>query len=91
MTRNKIKKAAILTVLVAVVLSVSGLCLAKYLDVLPGIQTKLIVSSLTHFGTHLRTHLNISEYRPTIEIICANVFLCLMLITRVSLVRKVSS
>jgi hypothetical protein len=85
---NKIKKAAILTTLVVVVLSVSGLCLAKYLDVLPDIHPKLIVSGLTNFATQIHTYLSISKYRPTIEIICANVFICLMLITRASLVRR---
>jgi hypothetical protein len=71
--RKKIKKSAISTAAVVVVLSVLGL--AKYLNIQLGCTlgnnngAALMLSSLSHLGTQLRAYLNSSNYLSAVKII----------------------
>jgi len=90
--RNKIKRLAILTTVVVVVLSVLGA--VKYLDIQPKhivFSLTLIVSTVTHFGTQLHTYLNSSEYLTAIEIVCVPSLILLLIIVRASMIRRVTS
>ncbi len=94
--RGKIKTLAILTTVLVVVLS--GLGLAKYLHVQSGSmvcdgnEVTLEVSCLTHFGTQLGTYLNGYGYQfSIIEKMCLPGFVFLLVISRTSLIRKMSS
>ena len=88
--RNKIKKAAFLTIMVVVVLSVSGLGLAKYLNVLPDIQSQLSAPSLTLLFTQVCTYLEPGEYLTVVEILCVPTLIFLLIMSRVSMLRKFS-
>ena len=88
--RNKIKKAAFLTIMVVVVLSVSGLGLAKYLNVLPDIQSQLSAPSLTLLFTQVCTYLEPGEYLTVVEIIFVPTLIFLLIMSRVSMLRKFS-
>ena len=90
--RNKIKRLAILTTVVVVVLSVLGA--VKYLD----IQAKhivssltLIVSILTHFGTQLYTYLNSIQFLSVVETTSVFALILLLIILRASMLRRVTS
>ncbi len=87
--RRKIKRLTILATAV-VVISALGLGLAKYLNVLTDIQPKLrhIVSSLTLLATQLHTYLSSSECLMAFEIISVTVLVLLMIIIRLSMLRK---
>ena len=92
--RNKIKKSAIPTAAVVVVLSVLGL--AKYLNFQLGCTlgnnnaATLMLSSLTHLGTQLRAYLNSSNYLSAVKITCVDALIFLLFISRGSLLRKVT-
>lgn len=88
--RNKIKKATTITVLALVILSLSGLGLAKYLGLLPDIHTKLFVSSLTLLFTQVCTYLEPAEYLTVAEVICIPSLILLLIITRASMIRRFS-
>ena len=88
--RTKIKKAAFLTIMVVVVLSVSGLGLAKYLDVLPDIQSQLSAPSLTLLFSQVSTYLKPGEYLTVVETLCLPFLMFLLMMSRISLIRKVS-
>ena len=90
--RRKIKRLTILSTAV-VVISALGLGLAKYLNVLTDIQPKLrhIVSSLTLLLTQLHTNLSSSKCLIAMEIISVTVLLLLMIIVRLSMIRKALS
>ncbi len=83
--RNKIKRLAILTTVVVVVLSVLGA--VKYLD----IQPKHIVSTLTHFGTQLYTYLNSIQFLSVVETTSVLALILLLIIVRASMLRRVTS
>lgn len=90
--RNKIKRLAILTTVVVVVLSV--LEAVKYLDIQPKhivSSLTLIVSALTHLGRQLYRYLNTTEYLLVLEIIFANALIFLLIAIRASMLRRVSS
>jgi hypothetical protein len=87
---TKIKKAALLTILVVVVLSVSGLGLARHLNVLPNIQSQLSVPSITLIFTQVSTYLKPCEYLTVAEIMCLPLVMFLMMMSRASMIRKVS-
>jgi hypothetical protein len=82
--RSKIKQLADLATLVVVVLSVLGV--AKYLN----IQPKHIASCLANSATQLCTYLNNNEFLLTIEKICAAALTLLLIILRASMLRKVT-
>lgn len=69
--RNKIKKSAISTTAVVVVLFVLGL--AKYLNIQLGCTlgnnngATLMLSSLAHLGKQLRAYLNSSNYLSAVK------------------------
>ena len=90
--RRKIKRLTITSTAV-VVISALGLGLAKYLYLLPDIQPKLkiIVSSLTLLLTQLHTYLSSSECLLAFEIISVTVLVLLMIIIRLSMIRKALS
>ncbi len=88
--RTKIKKAALLTIMIVVVLSVSGLGLAKYLNVLPDIQSQLSAPSLTLLFTQVCAYLEPGEYLTVVEIICVPTLIFLLIMSRVSMLRKFS-
>ena len=89
--RTKIKKAAFLTIMVVVVLSVSGLGLAKHLDVLPDIQSQLGAPSITLLFSQVCAYLQPGEYLTVVEIIFVPTLIFLLIMSRVSMLRKVSS
>jgi len=82
--RTKIKTLAFFTMIVVVILSVLGV--AKYLN----IQPKLIASSLANLATQLCTYLNNNEFLLAIEKICAVALTLLLIILRASMLRKVT-
>jgi len=90
--RNRIKKLAVLTTLVVVVLSVLGVAIYLNIQSLCALGDKagLIVSSLTNLLTQLRTHLNCREYLSAIEIACANALFLSLFIVRLKLIRRVT-
>lgn len=88
--RNKIKKATTITVLALVILSLSGLGLAKYLGLLPDIHTGRLVSSLTLLFTQVCTYLEPAEYLTVVEAICIPSLILLLIITRASMIRRFS-
>ncbi|HIJ51675.1 MAG TPA: hypothetical protein HPP66_00795 [Planctomycetes bacterium] len=73
---KKLKKSAIVTAAVAVVISVLGL--AKYLNIQPGCTlgnnngATLMLSSLTHLGKQLRAYLNSRNHLSAVKIICVD-------------------
>lgn len=88
--RTKIKKAALLTILFVVVLSVSGLGLAGYLNVLPNIQSKLGVPSITLIFTQVSTYLRPGQYLTVAEVISLPVVMFLLMMSRASMIKKIS-
>ena len=90
--RNKIKRLAILTTVVVVVLSVLGA--VKYLDIQPKhivSSLTLIVSALTHFGTQLHTYSNSVQFLSVVETTSVLALVLLLIILRASMLRRVSS
>ncbi len=91
---KKFKKSAIFTGAVVVVLSVLGL--AKYLNIQPGCtlgsnnSATLIVSSLAHLGTQLRAYLYSSNCLSMIKVTCVNALLFLLFISRISLLKRIT-
>ena len=89
--RNKIKRLAILTTVVVVVLSVLGA--VKYLDIQPKhivSSLTLIVSTLTHFGTQLYTYLNSIQFLSVVETTSVLALILLLIILRASMLRRVT-
>ncbi|HUS74175.1 MAG TPA: hypothetical protein VMY06_14035 [Sedimentisphaerales bacterium] len=92
--RKKIKKSAILTGAVVVVLSVLGL--AKYLNIQPGCtlggnnSVRLMLSSLTHLGTQLRAYLSTSNCLSLIKMTCVDALIFFLLISRISLLKRLT-
>ncbi len=90
--RNKIKRLAILTTVVVVVLSVLGV--VKYLDVQPKhivSSLTLIASTLTHFGTQLYRYLNSIQFLSVVETTSVFALILLLIILRASMLRRVTS
>ena len=90
--RNKIKRLAILTTVVVVVLSVLGA--VKYLDIQPKhivSSLTLIVSTVTHFGTQLYTYLNSVQFLSVVETTSVFALILLLIILRASMLRRVTS
>ncbi|GAF78470.1 unnamed protein product [marine sediment metagenome] len=91
---KKIKKSAILTGAVVVVLSVLGL--AKYLNIQPGCtlgsnnSATLMLSSLAHLGTQLRAYLSTSNCLSLIKMTCVDTLLFVLIISRLSQIRRVT-
>lgn len=91
---KKIKKSAILTGAVIVVLSVLGL--AKYLNFQPGCTlgnnnaATLMLSTLTHLGTQLRAYLYTSNCLSMIKMTCVDALLFVLIISRVSQIRRIT-
>jgi len=92
--RKKIKKSAILTGAVVVVLSVLGL--AKYLNIQPGCtlggnnSVRLMLSSLTHLGTQLRAYLSTSNCLSLIKMTGVDALIFFLLISRISLLKRLT-
>jgi hypothetical protein len=92
MMRTKIKTLAFLTMIVVVILSVLGV--AKYMDM----QPKQIVSGLTSLATQLQTqiHAQLQTQLKPVENLSAAEKLCfpaamfLLIILRVSMVRRIT-
>jgi len=90
--RNKIKKVAFLTMIVVVILSVLGI--AKYLD----LQPKQIASGITSLATQLQTQIHTQlqtqlkpvESMSAAEKLCFPAALFLLLILRTSMVRRIT-
>jgi len=90
--RNKIKRLAILTTVVVVVLSVLGA--VKYLDIQPKhivSSLTLIVSTVTYFGTQLYTYLNSIQFLSVVETTSVFTLILLLIIVRASMLRRVTS
>lgn len=90
--RNKIKRLAILTTVVVVVLSVLGA--VKYLDIQPKhivSSLTLIVSTVTHFGAQLYTYLNSIQFLSVVETTSVLALILLLIILRASMLRRVTS
>ena len=91
---KKIKKSAISTTVVVVVLSVLGL--AKYLNIQSGCTlgnnnaATLMLSSLTHLGTQLRAYLSTSNCLSLIKMTCVDALLFVLLISRISLFKRLT-
>jgi len=87
--QNKIKTLAFLTMIVVVILSVLGV--AKYLDM----QPKQIVSSLTSLASQmqiqLQTQIKPIEHLSNAEKICIPAMLFLVFTIRVMMIKRISS
>ncbi len=88
---RKIKKLAIFTTLLVVVLSTLGL--AKYGDIELGYaaDTGHKLTLRLPDLTHLSAYLNGCEYQFNIEKVCVLAFLLLLLISRGLLIRRIST
>jgi len=86
--RTKIKTLAFLTLIAVVILSVLGV--AKYLDM----QPKQIVSGLTSLATQLQMQLQTQmkpvEHLSATEKLCFPAAMFLLIILRVSMVRRIA-
>lgn len=91
---KKIKKSAIFTGAVVVVLSALGL--AKYLNFQPGCtlgggnSVRLMLSSLTHLGTQLRAYLSTCNFLPMIKMTLVDSLLFVLVISRVALFKRLT-
>ena len=86
--RNNIKTLAFLTIIVVVILSVLGI--AKYLD----LQPKQMVSGLTSMATQLQVHMQTQikpvEHLSTTEKLCFPAGLFLLLILRTLMIKRIT-
>jgi len=86
--RNKIKTLAFLTMIVVVIVSVLGV--AKYLD----LQPKQIASGLTSLATQLQVHMQTQikpvEHLSTAEKLCFPGAMFLLLILRTSMIKRIT-
>ena len=86
--RTKIKTLAFLTMIVVVILSVLGV--AKYMDM----QPKQIVSGLTSLATQLQMHLQTQikpiEHLSATEKICFPAAMLFLIILRATMIRKIT-
>ncbi|MHC4543322.1 MAG: hypothetical protein ACYTDW_00785 [Planctomycetota bacterium] len=80
------RKIIILAMLTTVVVGLSVLLVAKYLD----IQTRHIASSLTPLFSQMHTYLKPGEYLPFIEKTCFFALIFLLITIRTSMIRKVT-
>ena len=91
---KKIKKSAIFTGFVLVVVSAFGL--AKHLNFQPGCtlgggnSVRLMLSSLTHLGTQLRAYLSSCNLLPMMKMTLVDASLFVLVISRLALFKRLT-